>query len=99
MPGLSPWKSRDVARPKPNRRTYIPMRSAPTRAPILMAPTLLDFTSTSVNDSGPYRCMSLITRRPKRMSPALTSITSAGLKRRSSSAAEAVTILKVDPGS
>ena len=53
IPGLSLGKSGDEGRPKPNRRMYRPIRSAPTFRPILIAPTLLDLTITSVNESGP----------------------------------------------
>jgi hypothetical protein len=75
------------------------MRSAPSFRPTLIAPTLLDFTITSVNVSGPLRCMSSITRLPKRMLPALTSMISSGVTTFSSIAADAVTSLNVDPGS
>ena len=45
MPGLSPGKSGEIGRPNPNRSTKRPRRSAPSRKPILTAPTLLDLIS------------------------------------------------------
>ena len=53
MPGLSPGKSGDTGRPNPNSDTKRLSRSVPTRNPILIAPTLLDRTMTSLNDSTP----------------------------------------------
>ena len=64
-----------------------------------MAPTLLDFTITSVNDRGPCGRKSGIRSPPIRIAPALTSNTSSLSTSRSSKAAEAVTTLNVDPGS
>ena len=53
MPRLSLGKSRESAWPNPNRHTRSLKRSGPSRNPTRMAPTLLDFTMTSMNDSGP----------------------------------------------
>ena len=53
MPGLSPGKSGEIGRPNPNRSTYSLSRSVPSLKPILIAPTLLDRTITSLNDSTP----------------------------------------------
>ena len=72
----------------------------PTLNPILIAPTLLDSTMTSENDRTPWFFMSCTTRvRSIRIWPGLVSIIVSSGITFSSIAAEAVTTLKVDPGS
>ena len=43
MPRSSPGRSTPVGVPKPKRRTQLSKRSLPSRRPIVIAPTLLDW--------------------------------------------------------
>jgi hypothetical protein len=78
---------------------YRPSRSEPSFIPTRMAPTLLDLAMTSMNGSTPYAWVSRMTRLPNVIVPGLQSIGVSVVITRSSIAAEAVTTLKVEPGS
>src|SRR5437660_3457201 len=84
--------------PNPNRRTYSYNFSLPTLIPIWIAPTLLDFASTSAMESGPYAwCASWITRWNILMDP--QGRMESGRRLVVSSAAASVTTLNTEPGS
>ncbi len=102
MPRLSPRKSGDSVVPNPKALDVSAEAfGAVRRRPTFTAPTLLDITMTSESESVPYRCpwASRITRAPIVIVPFPVSIRSVGRRTFSSSAADPVTILNVDPGS
>lgn len=88
-----------VARPKPKARTVSWNGRFATRSAVLIVPTLLDLAITSRKVRSPNGLWSEMRVFASVMAPISQSKRSSGSTRPASSAAAAVTILKVEPGS
>jgi hypothetical protein len=100
MPRSSPGMSTPVGRPKPKRRTQRSNAAPPSRCPIMIAPTLLDWPRMPAVDSvaHPRGCDSPISRSATVMvGGRLNSVS--GVTLPSSSAPATVNALNVEPGS